>query len=649
MQAADNSIYDEYLVCGVKDSVASLRGTVANLVRALGILGSFVGFVYIAVEFFKLRRTQEAQGAKVSLVSVVFICTYKLVAVSIMISDSMAWVANSKYKSDVWATNSRNLLIVGSVFGARTTHMPQDDIQLREYRILDPNSDGNDDNSSSRNARNSSTGSLFSSTSSRDMASVQPAEELERRLGLWSGMAIVIGTIIGSGIFSTPSLILDAVGSVGMSMMVWVVGAAVSICGCIAYVELGTMLPRSGGEKEYLDAAYPRPRALLPFLFCLSSIFICSPSALAADSVVTGTYFIYAATGRASGHSEWAQRTIGVAVAVFCTLMHGFFVRGAIRLQSALTAVKVVLLLLIVFVGFAIALVRKDSAASQSLSHAFAGTSSHPSAYSSALFKVFFAYSGYTSLNYSIDELKSPVRNLPRAALGGLFITAVLYVLSNAAYFMILDPESIRSSGTAVAGVFFSKAFGEAVGQRVVPVFIGLATLGNVMCGMFSASRVIFEAAREGYLPLDRYLGRISNFQSPLWALSVSCLLTVLFIATPPPGEAYSFLIDIGGYPLWLFYGLSVAGLLVLRHTRKDLLRPFKAWNIANAVTIVVAVFMCVVPFVKPDAEAGSIPYWTAPLSAVSFVLMSCVLWHIQVVVRRGLELSHNARHQEFK
>ncbi|KAJ1769041.1 hypothetical protein IW140_005376 [Coemansia sp. RSA 1813] len=117
MQAADNSIYDEYLVCGVKDSVASLRGTVANLVRALGILGSFVGFVYIAVEFFKLRRTQEAQGAKVSLVSVVFICTYKLVAVSIMISDSMAWVANSKYKSDVWATNSRNLLIVGSVFG----------------------------------------------------------------------------------------------------------------------------------------------------------------------------------------------------------------------------------------------------------------------------------------------------------------------------------------------------------------------------------------------------------------------------------------------------------------------------------------------------------------------------------------------------
>ncbi|KAJ2859335.1 hypothetical protein GGI22_003019 [Coemansia erecta] len=525
--------------------------------------------------------------------------------------------------------------------------MPHDDIQLREYRILEDNSD--DDN----NARSSSTSSFGASSlvsSGRDSQRVQPTEELERRLGLWSGMAIVIGTIIGSGIFSTPALILAAVGSVGMSMAVWVLGAAVSICGCIAYVELGTMLPRSGGEKEYLDAAYPRPRALLAFLFCLSSIFVCSPSALAADSVVTGTYFVYAATGRASGHSEWAQRTIGVAVAVFCTLMHGVFVRGAIRLQSALTAVKVLLLLLVVFVGFATALVRKGAAAPQSFSHAFAGTSTHPSAYSSALFKVFFAYSGYTSLNYSIDELKSPVRNLPRAALGGLFVTAVLYVLSNVAYFLILDPESIRASGTAVAGVFFSSAFGEeAVGQRVVPVFIGLATLGNVMCGVFSASRIIFEAAREGYLPLDRYLGKVSSFQSPLWALSVSCLLIVLFIVTPPPGEAYSFLIDIGGYPLWLFYGLSVAGLLVLRRTRKDLLRPFKAWNIANAVTIIVAVFMCVVPFVKPETEGGSIPYWAAPLSAVSFVLLSCILWYIQIVVRRGLELSHNSRKQEFK
>ncbi|KAJ1987496.1 hypothetical protein GGI25_006420 [Coemansia spiralis] len=521
--------------------------------------------------------------------------------------------------------------------------MSQNDIPLREYRILD--------NAELNGQRRSSIGSpdYRSISSGQELELLQTAEALEQRLGLWSGMAIVIGTIIGSGIFSTPSFILDAVGSVGMSMAVWVIGAAVSVCGCAAYMELGTMLPRSGGEKEYLDTAYPRPRALLPFLFCLSSIFICGPSALAADSVVTGTYFLYAATGRATDHSEWAQRLIGLAVALFCTLLHGFFVRGAIRLQSALTVIKVLLLLLIVVVGFAIGLMRPGAAASQNFSHAFAGTSTHPSAYSSALFKVFFAYSGYTSLNYSIDELKNPVHNLPRAALGGLLVTATLYVLSNAAYFFVLDPAAIHASGTAVAGVFFTKAFGESVGQRVVPVLIGLATLGNVMCGMFSASRIIFEAAREGYLPFDRYIGKISNFQSPLCALMVSFLLTILFIVTPPPGEAYNFLIDIGGYPLWLFYGLSVVGLLVLRRTRADLLRPFKTWNIANAVTIFVAMFMCIVPFVKPESGNESIPYWAAPLSAVAFVLFSCILWYIQIILRCGLEVSYNARHQELK
>ncbi|KAJ2836060.1 hypothetical protein J3B01_003113, partial [Coemansia erecta] len=242
--------------------------------------------------------------------------------------------------------------------------MQEVDIPLTVHRVI---ADG---------GRRSSISSVTFSATGSDILDEETAEpaELERTLGLWSGMAIVVGTIIGSGIFSTPSLILAAVGSVGMSMVVWVLGAVVSVCACVAYMELGTMLPRSGGEKEYLQAAFPRPRALLPFVFCLSSLAVGSPSGLAADSAVTGTYFMYAATGRTVEHSEWAQRAIGVAVALFCTLMHGFFVRAAIRLQSVLTVVKVLLLVLIVTVGFGVGIKR----GTRGFGDEFAGTSTHP-------------------------------------------------------------------------------------------------------------------------------------------------------------------------------------------------------------------------------------------------------------------------------
>ncbi|KAJ2584070.1 hypothetical protein GGH95_000626 [Coemansia sp. RSA 1836] len=474
---------------------------------------------------------------------------------------------------------------------------------------------------------------------------------LERKLGLWSGMAIVVGSIIGSGIFSSPALILDSVGSVGMSMVIWIIGAIVSLCGCAAYMELGTMLPRSGGEKEYLDAAYPWPRALLPFVFCLSIIFISFPSGLAADAVVTGVYFVYAATGKtANSHSEWTQRAIGLAVVAACALLHGLCGRTAIRVQNVLTVVKVLLLVLIVGVGSVGLANGLHTPRADGFHDAFRGTSRNAHAYVSALFKVFFSYAGYTSLNYSIDELRNPVRNLPRAAMGGLAVTTVLYILCNVSFFVVLSPDAVREAGTAVAGVFFTQALSPTWGQRIVPALIGLATFGNVMCGTFSASRVIFEAAREGYFPGgSRYLGAVNRkFQTPLYALGMSSILSAAFIVGPPPGEAYDFLLDIGGYPSWVFYGLAVVGLLILRRTHRDLVRPFRTWLVANVLTIATALFMCCVPFAKPDGgDVRDIPYWAAPVAALLFIAVSVPMWYIQVVVRRGLDRSHYAQHHQ--
>ncbi|KAJ1720633.1 hypothetical protein LPJ53_004762 [Coemansia erecta] len=483
--------------------------------------------------------------------------------------------------------------------------------------------------------------------SGASQASIQSLDEdvaealdapLERRLGLWSGMAIVMGSIIGSGIFSTPSLILGSVGSVGMSILVWVIGAVVSICGCAAYMELGTMLPRSGGEKAYLEAAFPWPRELMSFVFCLASIFVCWPTGLAADAVVTGSYLLYAATGTSEGHPAWAERMVGVGVAVLCALAHACFSRWAIRVQNVLTVVKALLLVLVVLVGL-------SQLGRGQLGHdVFAGTSRSANGYATALFKVFFAYSGYTALNYAVDELKDPARTLPRAAMGGLAATALLYVMSNVAYFIVLDADEVRGAGTTVAGVFFTRVLGAAWGQRVVPVLIASATLGNVMCGSFAASRVIFAAARDGYVPLGGLWGSVSRrFGTPVWALAAGGLLTSLYIVVPPPGQAYALLIDMGGYPFWLFSGLAIAGLLRMRRTHGELLRPFRAWMPANCLSLAAAVFMCAVPFVRPGkddgaAQEGAAPYWAAPVVGVAFVAASCCLWYVRALLIDRIE-----------
>ena len=162
----------------------------------------------------------------------------------------------------------------------------------------------------------------------------------------------------------------------------------------------------------------------------------------------------------------------------------------------------------------------------------------------------------------------------------------------------------------------------------------------------FSASRVIYEVSREGYLPFSNILAVPSRFKTPINASLLHCALSLAFILGPPPGEAYAFLIDISSYPTWVFYGISVIGLLKLRVTEPDTLRPFKCPNIISVFFILAAIFLSVFPFIPPTAYHGDLPYWLAPLCGFMFIILSIPCWYIQVVVRKSLD--HSMKHLEF-
>jgi len=281
--------------------------------------------------------------------------------------------------------------------------------------------------------------------------------------------------------------------------------------------------------------------------------------------------------------------------------------------------------------------------------NSFQGTSSDPAAYATALFKIFFTMDGWNNLNYSIDELKDPIRNLPRAAIGGISITVFLYVLANVAYFAVVPKQTALTSAQVLAADFFRIAFPNAPAVNVViPVLISLSTFGCLCCMTYSASRVIFEAAKEGYLPFAPTFGRAHPyFRTPIAALCLHVFVTMLIMVVVPAGQAYSFLIDVTSFPVWMYYGISVIGLLLLRRRVPHVTRPFKCpWPVA-VFFIAAAVFLSVFPFISvgtPNSDA--LPYWLAPFTGLVAMLLTIPLWYWQIVKRRGLDTSPNTQEQ---
>lgn len=469
------------------------------------------------------------------------------------------------------------------------------------------------------------------STPSTDVEekSVADGDHLNRTMGPFSATMLITGMVIGSGIFSTPSGILQTVGSVGMSLVVWVIGGLVSYFGVLAYLELGCMIPKSGGEKEYLDVEFPRPKALMPFMFCISMVFLIRPGACAADSIAAGNYFLFAS----QTHDPWISRGIGICVITSICILHSLSVRWGIMIQNALTGVKVLTLILICISGLVAAAGGIPSAPlTDNFKDAFANTSQNGNAYASALFKVFFAYDGWNNANYILDELKNPISTLKISALSGITLVTILYTIANIAYFIVVPRDDIIAATTVVAGEFFRRVFGGVAGQQVLPILVGISACGSVMCMTFTGGRVIMEAAREGFLPFSDFFGAVSRFETPMNAFLIHWVMTLILMLAPPPGEAYNFIIDLTGYPSWIFYGASVVGLLVLRHYSPNLQRPFRSPYVLNIIFIFACVLLALLPFIPPlHSQPDALPYWLYPTVAVVFMLISAGLWKLMI------------------
>lgn len=305
-----------------------------------------------------------------------------------------------------------------------------------------------------------------------------------RNLTWTSAYMLTVSRIVGSGIFATPGNIYKSVGSIGLALSIWIVGVAIAACGLAVSMELGCMLPRSGGHKVYLEFMYRRPRFLASTLVAVQAVVL---GFTASNCIVFGEYVLVALH---MDVTAFGQRTLAVGLLTAITIVHGCFLKTGIWVQNALAWVKIGLMGFIAILGIvALFLPRtssKENAERLSLPRLFEGSNWDLVALSTAIFKVSYSFAGYDNVNNVLNEVKNPIRTLKTMAPAALLTVAVFYLMINVAYFIVVPLEEINHSGELIAALFFEKILGAGVGSTVLSVLVAVSAAGNVMVVTFA-------------------------------------------------------------------------------------------------------------------------------------------------------------------
>ncbi len=398
----------------------------------------------------------------------------------------------------------------------------------------------------------------------------QTAADLPRVLGASQATAIVVGTIIGSGIFLVPSEMMRDTGSSSLVYLAWIVGGLLSLFGAMTYAELGAMLPFAGGEYVYLRGAYGDTTA---FLYMWTWFAVAKPASIAAvTSGLARTLGVFPAFHWLTAHVPgipmlWSQ-VFAIGVTWFMTGLNYLGIKKAGDFQLVFTILKGVLILIVAALCFASA---SGSWAnfSTGLPHAVGGFGG----FMLALIATLWAYDGWNDLTMVAGEVRRPERSLPVALIGGLFIVGALFMATNAAIQYILPASQIAASErpavAALSIVAGPSGAGFVAAAMALSIFVTLN--GTVMSG----ARVPFAAARDR-LFFRQFAHIHPRFQSPSTSLIVQGILSTILLLFLSQFQQH---FELAVFAEWLFYMLTTTTVFYYRRKRPDLVRPYRVWG----------------------------------------------------------------------
>ncbi len=438
-------------------------------------------------------------------------------------------------------------------------------------------------------------------------------KNLRRSLTVTPAAAIILANIIGTGVFVKARVMTCNVGSPSMVLAVWVFAGLLTMAGALVYAELGSMIPRSGGEARFLGAAFGDRWA---FLYGWTKTVALGASA-AATSILCVIFLNDLSGGQ---FSTLMMQTLPLGIILLTVGINLLTVKSSGWFATSLTAVKV---LLVLAIGIGAVFLVQSAPENYTLGNGATGTCEGVpesaklgiGGFGAAMLGALWGYNGWAILAAIGGEVKDPAKTVPRALIGGTLLVIVLYLFINAAFFNVMTPLEIASvsEDSSVAGEVAARVFGPGV-AALLALGLAISAAGTTHTTILSGPRVPYALAKDGLLP--KIVGYVSSNGVPAVAIIAIGAWSMVLAWR----GTFDILTDIYVFVLWVFFFMNGVGLFILRRKRPDAERPYKVWGypVVPILFLITAAYLLINTLVVSTTNA---------LLGVGFILIGLPLY----------------------